>query len=211
MYSGKKLIPEEKPEVPADEKPKKAPAKAKPRSPSLHPPYFEMIKEAIVTLKERTGSSQYAISKFVEEKHKNLPANFKKVLLTRLKKFVTAGKLVKVKASYKLPAATAPAKKKPAAKPKTVAKPKSVKKKAPAKKAPVAKPAAKPKAVAKPKPAAKAKPAAKPKSVTKPAAKAKSVAKPKAVAAKAKPAAKKAPAKPSKVARTATRSTPEKS
>ncbi|KAI3686662.1 hypothetical protein L1987_80345 [Smallanthus sonchifolius] len=218
------VAPEEKPQVPADEKSKKAtkakkaPAKAKPRSPSLHPPYFEMIKEAIVTLKERTGSSQYAISKFVEEKHKNLPANFKKVLLTQLKKFVTAGKLVKVKASYKLPAATAPAKKKPAAKPKTVAKPKSVKKKAPAKKAPVAKPkpapkakpAAKPKAVAKPKPAAKAKPAAKPKSVTKPAAKAKSVAKPKAVSAKAKPAAKKAPAKPSKVARTSTRSTPGK-
>ncbi|XP_076922131.1 histone H1-like [Bidens hawaiensis] len=83
--------PDVKAVAPADEKPKKAkkaPAKAKPRSPALHPPYFEMIKEAIVTLKERTGSSQYAVTKFIEEKHKNLPANFKKVLSTQLKKFV---------------------------------------------------------------------------------------------------------------------------
>ncbi|KAJ0789843.1 putative linker histone H1/H5, domain H15, winged helix-like DNA-binding domain superfamily [Helianthus annuus] len=134
------VTPEEKPEVKAEEKPKKVKkaAKGKPRSPSLHPPYFEMIKEAIVTLKERTGSSQYAITKFIEEKQKNLPANFKKVLFTQLKKFVAAGKLVKVKASYKLPASTVPAKK-PAAKAKTVAKPKTAKKKAPAKKAPVKK------------------------------------------------------------------------
>ncbi|XP_076954740.1 histone H1-like [Bidens hawaiensis] len=138
----------------AVEKPKKvkkAPAKAKPRTPSLHPPYFEMIKEALVTLKERTGSSQYAIAKFIEENQKHLPANFKKVLLTQLKKLVAAGKLVKVKASYKFPAAkapaaaAAPAKKKPVAKPKkltpakkkTVAKPKAVAKPAKAVKAPV--------------------------------------------------------------------------
>ncbi|XP_056846895.1 histone H1.2-like [Raphanus sativus] len=30
----------------------------------------KMIKDAIVLLKERTGSSQYAIQKFIEEKHK---------------------------------------------------------------------------------------------------------------------------------------------
>ncbi|KVI07003.1 hypothetical protein Ccrd_014635 [Cynara cardunculus var. scolymus] len=36
-----------------------------------------MIKEAIVTLKERTGSSNYSIMKFIEEKQKNLPANSK--------------------------------------------------------------------------------------------------------------------------------------
>ncbi|KAI3739385.1 hypothetical protein L2E82_29789 [Cichorium intybus] len=36
-------------------------------------------------------SSQYAITKFIEEKQKNLPANFKKVLYTQLKKFVAAG------------------------------------------------------------------------------------------------------------------------
>ncbi|KAM0044039.1 putative linker histone H1/H5, domain H15, winged helix-like DNA-binding domain superfamily [Helianthus debilis subsp. tardiflorus] len=140
--------------VATEEKPKKvkkAPVKSKPRSPSLHPPYFEMIKEALVTLKERSGSSQYAITKFIEENQKNLPAKFKKVLLTQLKKFVAGGKLVKVKASYKLPAAAAPAKKKPAAKPK------AVKKIAPAK-------------VAKPKPAPKPKVAAATKAKPKPKA-----------------------------------------
>ncbi|KAF5796940.1 putative linker histone H1/H5, domain H15, winged helix-like DNA-binding domain superfamily [Helianthus annuus] len=159
--------------VATEEKPKKvkkAPVKSKPRSPSLHPPYFEMIKEALVTLKERSGSSQYAITKFIEENQKNLPANFKKVLLTQLKKFVAGGKLVKVKASYKLPAAAAPAKKKPAAKPK------AVKKIAPAK-------------VAKPKPAPK------PKVVAKAKVAAATKAKPKPKAAKTSAAVKKATAK----------------
>lgn len=124
-----------------------------------------MVKEAIVTLKERTGSSQYAITKFIEENQKNLPANFKKLLLTQLKKLVAGGKLVKVKASYKLPAATVPAKKKPVAKPKTVAKPKAVAKPKTVKK--VATPVKK-KTVAKPKPAPKAKAVAKPKAAVKP-------------------------------------------
>ncbi|GKC71977.1 histone H1-like protein, partial [Tanacetum coccineum] len=170
---------EEKGDVSKVKKAKKV-TKSKPKSPALHPPYFEMIKEAIVSLKERTGSSQYAITKFVEENQKNLPANFKKVLLTQLKKLVAGGKLVKVKASYKLPSAAAPAKakKKVAAKPKTVAKkPKA---------APKAKAVAKPKAVAKAKPAAKAKPVAKPNAA--------------AVKSKAKP---KTPTKPAKVAKKA--------
>ncbi|PWA45808.1 histone H1 [Artemisia annua] len=62
-----------------------------------HPPYLE----------ERNGSSQYAIGKFIiEDKHKDLPVNFKKMLLNLLKKLVAvlaSDKLVKVKASYKLP------------------------------------------------------------------------------------------------------------
>ena len=63
-----------------------------------------MAKEAIVALKERSGSSQIAIAKFIEEKQKsNLPANFKKLLLVQLKKLVANGKLVKVKNSFKLP------------------------------------------------------------------------------------------------------------
>ena len=62
-----------------------------------------MINEAIVALKERTGSSQIAIAKFIEEKHKaHLPLNFKKLLLVQLKKLVSSGKLVKVKNSFKL-------------------------------------------------------------------------------------------------------------
>lgn len=74
------------------------------KKPRAHPPYSEMINEAITALKERTGSSQFAIAKFIEEKQKaNLPNNFKKLLLVQLKKLVANGKLVKVKNSFKLP------------------------------------------------------------------------------------------------------------
>ncbi|KAJ8623295.1 hypothetical protein MRB53_031824 [Persea americana] len=71
---------------------------------SLHPPYLRMISEAISSLKERTGSSQQAIAKFIEEKYKtDLPPTFKKVLSIQLKKFAKSEKLVKVKNSFKLP------------------------------------------------------------------------------------------------------------
>ncbi|WJX12051.1 hypothetical protein P8452_02590 [Trifolium repens] len=170
-------------------------------STASHPTYEEMIKEAIVTLKEKTGSSQIAIAKFIEEKHKNLSPNFKKLLLQALKKNVASGKLVKVKGSFKLSPATKasePKTKQAVAKPKTkpAAKVTAVK----------AKPAAKPKTKAVTKVVSKAKPkavASKPKAV---AAKPKAVAaKPKAVAAKPKAVA----AKP-KAARTSTRTTPGK-
>ncbi|XP_021811063.1 histone H1-like [Prunus avium] len=168
----------------------------KARSPPSHPPFVEMITEAIVALKERTGSSQYAITKFVEEKNKNLPQTFRKLLLYNLKKLVASGKLVKVKNSFKLPPGrSAPVKEKPdAPKPKksaeAVVKPK---------------PKPKPKTVAKPKAKVAAKP--KPKAAAKPklkavAAKPKAAVKPKAKPAAAKPAA--------KVARTSTRTSPGK-
>ncbi|KAG7970977.1 hypothetical protein I3843_07G111900 [Carya illinoinensis] len=70
---------------------------------TLHPPYFEMISEAILTLKDRTGSSQQAIAKFAEEKYKKvLPPNFKKVLSVQLKRFVKSERLVKIKNSFKV-------------------------------------------------------------------------------------------------------------
>ncbi|KAJ8749414.1 hypothetical protein K2173_025458 [Erythroxylum novogranatense] len=69
-----------------------------------HPPYFQMISEAISTMKERTGSSQPAITKFVEDRYKAmLPPNFKKVLSIQLKKFVKSERVVKVKNSFKMP------------------------------------------------------------------------------------------------------------
>ncbi|KAJ0589349.1 putative linker histone H1/H5, domain H15, winged helix-like DNA-binding domain superfamily [Helianthus annuus] len=111
----------------------------KPSVPPQHPPYLEMIKDAIVSLKERTGSSSQAIGKFIEGKYKNLPANYKKLLATQLKKNAADGKLVKVKASFKLPPKADSAK--PAAKPKAV-------KKAPAKKKAAAKKVATPKKAA---------------------------------------------------------------
>ena len=74
-----------------------------------------MIKAAIASLKERTGSSVQAITKYVEANYK-LPDNFKKVLSNQLKKLAAEGKLVKVKASYKLGDALKKAPKKPKAK-----------------------------------------------------------------------------------------------
>lgn len=62
-----------------------------------------MISEAITTLKDRSGSSQPAIAKYVEaEYRKLLPPNFKKILSVQLKKFVKSEKLTKVKNSYKV-------------------------------------------------------------------------------------------------------------
>ncbi|GJV28155.1 histone H1-like protein [Tanacetum coccineum] len=132
---------EEKGDVSKVKKAKKV-TKSKPKSPALHPPYFEMIKEAIVSLKERTGSSQYAITKFAEENQKNLPANFKKVLLTQLKrKKKVLLKAYRSVANLWLSQKAAAVKSK--AKPKTPTKPAKVAKKAPvakaAKKTPVKK------------------------------------------------------------------------
>ena len=97
-------------------------------------PYEKMIKAAIVALKDRTGSSTPAIAKYMKANY-DLPDNFGKTLSRLLKKFVEDGKLVKVKASYKLGSLKAePKKKKAAPKKKKVVK-KGVKpKKAPKKK-----------------------------------------------------------------------------
>ncbi|XP_027908395.1 histone H1 [Vigna unguiculata] len=89
----------------AKEKKTKAPKEKKPKQAktAAHPPYFQMIKEALVALNEKGGSSPYAIAKYMEEKHKAvLPANFKKILGLQLKNQAARGKLVKIKASYKL-------------------------------------------------------------------------------------------------------------
>ncbi|CAI0392900.1 unnamed protein product [Linum tenue] len=62
-----------------------------------------MIKDALLALNEKSGSSPYAIAKFMEEKHKAvLPANFRKTLAMQLKNSAAKGKLVKIRASYKL-------------------------------------------------------------------------------------------------------------
>ncbi|KAL0449761.1 UNVERIFIED_CONTAM: Histone H1 [Sesamum latifolium] len=114
--AAEKPVKEKKPKAAAKEK------KAKTTKTASHPPYFEMIKEALLALNEKSGSSPYAIAKYMEEKHKAvLPANFRKILGLQLKNSATKGKLIKVKASYKLsesgktdkPAAAKPAAKKP--------------------------------------------------------------------------------------------------
>ncbi|KAF9605571.1 hypothetical protein IFM89_017590 [Coptis chinensis] len=55
----------------------KAAAPKEKKSTPSHPPYFQMIKEASLALKEKGGSSPYAIAKYMEEKHKEvLPKKF---------------------------------------------------------------------------------------------------------------------------------------
>ncbi|GMH37498.1 hypothetical protein BSKO_05371 [Bryopsis sp. KO-2023] len=111
---------------------------------ATHPPYAEMIKEAIVTLKERSGSSLAAMKKFVGQKYK-LPTGWEKKLSMYVKKMTGEGKLTKVKGSWKLGEAL----KKAPSKPKKAVVEKTVKKK-------TAKPAAKAKKeVKKPKAATK--------------------------------------------------------
>lgn len=56
----------------------------------------DLIKEAILTLKERGGSSPAAIKKVIGQKHPSLPAGWEKVTALQLKRLTAAGKLVKV-------------------------------------------------------------------------------------------------------------------
>eukprot|EP00193_Tetraselmis_chui_P022013 CAMPEP_0177772654 /NCGR_PEP_ID=MMETSP0491_2-20121128/12376_1 /TAXON_ID=63592 /ORGANISM="Tetraselmis chuii, Strain PLY429" /LENGTH=158 /DNA_ID=CAMNT_0019290555 /DNA_START=67 /DNA_END=543 /DNA_ORIENTATION=+ len=150
------------------------------KAPPAHPKYEVMIAEAIKSLKDRTGSSSPAIAKYLETTYgSSLPPNWKKVLAVQLKRLADNGKLVKVKASFKLGEAL----KKPAPKPKPAKKPvakkvvtkkvvkktttkKPAAKKTPVKKATTAKPK---KAITKKTPVKKA-PAKKP-AAAKPAAK----------------------------------------
>lgn len=179
------------------------------KPPPSHPTYLQMITEAITSLKERTGSSQYAIAGYIGKKYQSqLPANFKKVLAVQLRNLAKSGKLTKVKNSFKLSEELKkPAKPKAAkpVKPKAPAKKPAAKPKVAAKKAPkTAKPAAK---IAKAPKVAKPKPAAAPKKVEKAAAPAKKPAPAKKAAPPAKkpalakkPAPAKKPAKPVKKA-----------
>ncbi|KAL3674211.1 hypothetical protein V7S43_000169 [Phytophthora oleae] len=93
------------------------------------PGYYDLIKEAVLALKERSGSSRHAIDKFVAAKK---GASYSKSRLNiALKRGVESGKLVPVKGSFKLAAEE----KKAAAKKPAAAKPAAKKAATPAKKA----------------------------------------------------------------------------
>jgi hypothetical protein len=89
----------------------------KPKSKAVGPSYFDLIKAAILALKERGGSSRQVINKFVSAKK---GAGFKSAVFNKaLRTAVDAKKLVQAKGSYKLAAAAkkaAPKKKKAAPK-----------------------------------------------------------------------------------------------
>ncbi|KAF5735968.1 histone H1 [Tripterygium wilfordii] len=161
-------------EKPVKEKKTKAPKEKKPKQAKTasHPPYFQMIKEALLALNEKSGSSPYAIAKHMEEKHKAvLPANFRKMLTLQLKNSAARGKLVKIKASFKL--SEAGKKDKPATrKPRTDAtkKPKAAKTTDAKKKTEITTRTAKKAGPTRPKKSAPAKPK-QPKSIKSPAAK----------------------------------------
>ncbi|CAI5737515.1 unnamed protein product [Hyaloperonospora brassicae] len=73
-----------------------------PSSKKLHagPGYYDLIKEAVIMLKERSGSSRQAIDKYVASKK---GSSYSKVRLNiALKRGVLSGKLVPVKGSFKL-------------------------------------------------------------------------------------------------------------
>ena len=181
----------------------KSPAKkrpAAPKKPAEHPPYADMIKAAILALKERSGSSRQAIEKYIKANYKvdEVGSHLKMAL----KRGVSNGKLVHTKGvgasgSFKVAKEEKKEKKpkkKPAEKKKPAAKPKKPAAKKKAKKPAAKKPAAKKPAAKKPaakKPAAK-KPAAKKPAAKKPAAKKPAAKKP------VKKAAKKSPKKAAK-------------
>ncbi|XVF85819.1 hypothetical protein PTKIN_Ptkin17bG0148200 [Pterospermum kingtungense] len=67
-----------------------------------HPPYSDMISEAIGALKEKDGSSKRAIAKYIESTYKDLPPTHPALLTHHLKRLKSNGLLVMVKKSYKL-------------------------------------------------------------------------------------------------------------
>lgn len=107
--------------------PDKMPAAPSSKKANAGPGYYDLIKEAVLALKERMGSSRHAIDKYVAEKK---GAGYAKARLNiALKKGVEAGKLVMVKGSYKLAADEKKSPKTPVAKKKVAGdKKKSVKK-----------------------------------------------------------------------------------
>lgn len=153
------------------------PPKTKKSDAIPHPTYKVMIREAIVTLKERTGSSQQALRKFIGAKY-DLPSGWEKKLRLYLKKMTYDGLLVQVKASWKLgdklkQQPTKPkkvTKKAPATEKKKTAKPKAQTKKKPVKKSAQTKPKTKkaaPKKTTKKRPAPKKAPTTPTKKVVK--------------------------------------------
>ncbi|KAI9868364.1 MAG: hypothetical protein M1813_005807 [Trichoglossum hirsutum] len=95
---------------------KSAPPAKKTAAPASHASYKDMIKEAILNLKERNGSSRQAIKKYIQANNKitATPAAFDSLFNRNLKAGVTAGDFTQPKGTsgpVKL------AKKEPASKP----------------------------------------------------------------------------------------------
>lgn len=120
---------------------------AAPKKPAEHPKYIEMISAAIISLKERTGSSRQAILKYIVANYKvgdSAPSHIK----TALRRGVTGGTLSQPKGtgasgSFKMAKKTEEKKKKPAGPKKPTVTASAKKKPAPKKKTTPKKPAKK--------------------------------------------------------------------
>ncbi|XP_073056392.1 uncharacterized protein [Primulina eburnea] len=73
-----------------------------------HPPYAEIIKDAIASLNERNGSSKRAIAKYIKTHHTNLPPTHASLLASHLKRLRDDGLILMVKNSYKLAGSAPP-------------------------------------------------------------------------------------------------------
>ena len=179
--------------------PKKAAAKGKkpaaPKKPASHPKYIDMIVAAIVSLKERKGSSRQAIIKYIRANYKVLD-NCERHIKLALRRGVTGGVLIQPKGTGASGSFKVAEKAKAAAKKTTTKKP--TPKKAKKSKTPTKKPATK----KTPKKSKKTKTPTKKKAATKKPVSATKKPAPKKPATK-KPAAKKPVAK--KVKKTAGR------
>ena len=82
--------------APAPPSPKKAVKKRAPAKPTAHPPFKDMVKSAIVALKERNGSSHQKITKYILANFKGLgdEAAAKRHIKMALKTGVSSGDLL---------------------------------------------------------------------------------------------------------------------
>ena len=85
--------------APAPPSPKKAVKKRAPAKPAAHPPFKDMVKSAIVALKERNGSSRQKITKYILANFKGLgdEAAAKRHIKMALKTGVSSGALLHTK------------------------------------------------------------------------------------------------------------------
>lgn len=77
-------------------------AETKHKSAATHRPYKDLVVAAVSGLRDRSGSSLYAIRKAVDGKSKNLAGSWEKNVSRAVKELVNAGVLSKHNQSYKL-------------------------------------------------------------------------------------------------------------
>ena len=97
--------------------PAKKPTEKKPRAPPTHPKYDVMVKDALVKLKDKKGSSQQAVVKFIKANYTVSDGpQVSRAANAALKKMVEDKTATQEKSSFKLAAGEGASDKKPAKK-----------------------------------------------------------------------------------------------